>query len=282
MAGFWAEFRHTLRWLRGQILGWGLGLALYGVTMGALYDTIQGIEGMEELLASYPKELWAFFGNMSTLSTPEGYIGTYYSSYMPLIVGIFAVSVAAALLAGDEERGTLDLTLAHPVSRTALFWGRAAAFAVALALILFIGWLGWVVTLPFTAMPVSALMVLRPFVPLWALTALFGTLALLLSMLLPSARLASMTAGGLLVANFLLLGLGNLNENLGRIADLTPFHFLQSGDAINGLNWGWLLGLTAAALVLAVLAWLLFLRRDIRVGGERGWGFRLIQRAGAR
>lgn len=91
-----------------------------------------------------------------------------------------------------------------------------------------------------------------------------------------------MTAGGLLVANFLLLGLGNLNENLGRIADLTPFHFLQSGDAINGLNWGWLVGLTAAALVLAVLAWFLFLRRDIRVGGERGWGVRLIQRASPR
>ena len=148
MKGFIAEFRHTLRRLRGQIIGWGIGLALYGMTMGALYDTIQGIEGMEELLASYPQELWAFFGDMATLSTPQGYFGTYYSSYMPLIVGIFAVGAAAALLAGDEERGTLDLTLSYPVSRTALFWGRWLAYALATALILFIGYLGWAVTLP--------------------------------------------------------------------------------------------------------------------------------------
>src|SRR5690606_30574330 len=198
------EFKHTLRRLRGQILGWGIGLALYGLMMGAMYDTINAIEGMEELLASYPQELWAFFGDMMNLSSPEGYFGTYYSSYIPIIVGIFSVSAAAGLLAGDEERGTLDLTLSYPVSRTALFWGRWLAYAVATALILFIGYLGWAVTLPMTSMEVTWSALLLAFVPMLALLLLFGALALLLSLVLPSARMASMTAGALLVANFLL------------------------------------------------------------------------------
>jgi len=279
MAGFWAEFLHTMRRLQGQILGWGLGLALYGLAMGLLYDTIQGIDGLETMLANYPPELMAFFGNVADLATPQGYFGTYYSSYMPIILGIFAVAAAADALAGDEERGTLDLTLAHPIGRTALFWGRWVAVVVALGLILLLGWLGWAVTLPFSEMPVTALGLLRPFLPLWGLLALFAALALLLSMALPSARLASMTAGGLLVANFLLIGLANLNDNLKAMADLTPFHFLQTGDAIDGLNWGWVLGLMVVALALAALAWLLFLRRDIRVGGERGWGFRVMPSA---
>ncbi len=35
----------------------------------------------------------------------------------------------------------------------------------------------------------------------------------------------------------------------------------------------WATALTVAdGLLLAVAAWALFLRRDIRVGGERGWG----------
>jgi ABC-2 type transport system permease protein len=274
MRGIWIEFKHTLRRLRGQILGWGIGLALYGFTMGILYDTIQGIEGMEELLATYPQELWAFFGNNFELSSPQGYFGTYYSSYMPVIVGIFAVAAAAGLLVGDEERGTLDLTLSYPVSRSALFWGRWLGFAVALALVMFIGYLGWVVTLPFTDMDVTAISLVRPYLPLWALLLLFGAFSLLLSMILPSARIASMIAGGLLVANFLLLGLANLNNNLQTIMEWTPFHYFQMGDAIDGLKWGWVVGLTTAAFALAAIAWLLFKRRDIRVGGERGWSWR--------
>lgn len=274
MNGFITEFKHTLRRQRGQILGWGIGLALYGLMMGAMYDTINAIEGIEELLANYPKELWAFFGDMMNLSTPQGYFGTYYSSYIPLIVGIFAAGAAAGLLAGDEERGTLDLTLSYPVSRTSLFWGRWLAFAVATALILFIGYLGWAVTLPMTAMDVTWWALLLAFVPMWALLLLFGALALVLSLLLPSARMASLTTGGLLVANFLLLGLANLNDNLQPIMDVTPFAFFQGGDALNGLNWGWVAGLTAVSLLLAAAAWVLFRRRDIRVGGEQGWSWR--------
>lgn len=271
MSGFFTEFKQTLRRLRGQILGWGMGLALYGLMMGAMFASINRIEGLEEMIASYPEELMAFFGDMTAMTTPAGYFSTYYSSYMPLILGIFAVSAAAGLLAGDEERGTLDLVMAHPVNRGALFWGRVLGFAVALGLIALIGYLGWLVALPVSGMDVGALQLLRPFVPLYALMLLFGGLSLLLSLLLPSARMASMTAGGLLVANFLLVGLANLNDNLRPIMELTPFHFYQMGDAMDGIKWVWVLGLMGVALALAAAAWLLFGRRDIRVGGERGW-----------
>lgn len=279
MHGFRTEFKHTLRRLRGQIIGWGAGLALYGLFMGSLFDTIQTIEGLDEMLASYPKELMAFFGDIMSIRTPAGFIGTYYTSYMPLIVGIFAIGAAAGLLAGDEERGTLDLTLSYPVGRSGLFWGRWLGYTVALALILLIGYAGWLVTLPGSGMDITALQLLRPFVPLFALLFLFGGLALLFSLMLPSARLASMLAGALLVANFLLAGLAALNDNLQSMMDLTPFHFLQGGDAINGLKIGWVLGLTAAGFLFAALAWLLFRRRDIRVGGERGWSWRPRLRA---
>lgn len=277
MSGFLTEFKQTLRRLRGQILGWGIGLGLYGLLMGAMYDTVTRIEGVEEMIASYPVEFMAFFGDVAAMTTPTGYFGTYYSSYMPLILGIFAVSAAAGLLAGDEERGTLDLVMAYPVGRGSLFWGRVFGFAVALGLIVLIGYLGWLAALPMSGMGVSALQLLRPFIPLYALMLLFGGLSLLLSLLLPSARMASMTAGGLLVANFLLLGLSNLNDSLLSVMRLTPFHYYQMGDAMNGLNWGFALGLTAVALALIAAARLLFGRRDIRVGGERGWNLTMTK-----
>jgi ABC-2 type transport system permease protein len=275
-----AELKHTLRRKRGAVLGWGFGLALYGVLMVSLFDSITGIEGFEELLQSYPPELMAFFGgtDMLALTTPRGYMDIYYFSYMAVIVGIFAVVAGGGLLLSDEERGILDLVMAHPVSRTSLFWGRVFGFVIATVLILLVSWLSWVLPAQGTSMDLTWIEFLRPFVPLLAELLLFGTLALLLSLVLPSARMATMLTSGLLVANYLLLGLSNINEDLKTIVEYTPLHFYQGGKAIDGLNWGWLAGLVGASLVLALLAWWRFDRRDIRVGGEGGWNLSSLSR----
>jgi len=268
-----AEFKHTLRRMRGQMIGWGIGLALYGLLMVSLYDSIVGIEGFQELIASYPQELMAFFGDADfmAITTPKGYVGLYYFNYMTVIIGIFAVGACASLLVGDEEKGLLDLVMAHPVSRTALFWGRLLGFAVATVLILLVGWLSWLIPSGSSSMDLPWIELLRPFLPLFAELLLFGTLALLLSMVLPSVRIAGMITGGLLVANYLLIGLSNINEDLKSLIEFTPLHYYQGGDAITELNWGWLAGLLAVSAAFALLAWWRFQRRDIRVGGEGGW-----------
>jgi ABC-2 type transport system permease protein len=268
-----AEFKHTLWRMRGSIIGWGIGLALYGLLMASFYDTIQGIEGIEDFLSNYPPELLAFFGDMLEITTPAGYLGIYYFSYMTPIIGIFAISAGARLLVGDEESGTLDLVLAHPVSRTALFWGRTLGLMAATALILLVSWLSWVIPSASSGLDLTWLEFLRPFVPLLAELVLFGTLALLLSMVLPSARMAGMVCGAFLIASFLLLGLANINPDLQPVVELTPLYYYQGGDAIAGIDWTWFAGLVGAALVFALAAWGLFHRRDIRVGGEHSWRF---------
>ena len=268
-----AEFKHTLRRMRGQMIGWGIGLTLYGVLMVSLYDSIVGIEGFEELMASYPQELMAFFGgeDMLAITTPKGYLSIYYFGYMAIIIGIFAISACASLLVGHEEKGILDLVMAHPISRTALFWGRLLGYVAATVVILLIGYLSWLIPSGSSGLDLSWIELLRPFLPLFAELLLFGTLALLLSMVLPSVRIAGMITGGFLIANYLLIGLSNINEDLKSFIKFTPLHYYQGGDAIVELNWGWLAGLLAVSAAFALLAWWRFQRRDIRVGGEGGW-----------
>ncbi len=266
-----AEFKHTMRRLRGQMIGWGIGLALYGWMMVSMFDSIAGMEGMEEMLASYPPELLAFVGDMVAITTPKGYFDIYYSFYMTVIVGIFAIGVAASLVVGDEENGILDLVMAHPVSRTALFAGRLLAFVAATVVILLVGWLSWVLPSGSSGMDLTWIEFLRPFLPLFAELLLFGTLALLLSLILPSVRVASMITGGLLIGNFLIIGLAGTNETLQAVVEYTPLFYYQGGEAISGLDWGWMAGLLAVSAVLVLLAWQRFQRRDIRVGGEGGW-----------
>lgn len=268
-----AEFKHALRRSRGQIIGWGMGLALYSFMIVYLFDPMTGIEGMDELLAAYPPEIMAFFGDVTESLTPTGYIDTWFFSYITLIMGVFAIMAGANLLASDEEKGVLDLLLAYPVSRTAFIWARLLGFMVATAVILLAGWLSWVIPAGSgsTQLNLTGVELLRPFLSLFAVLLLFGTLTLLLSLLLPAARLAGMLSGALLIANFLLMGLANLNDDLAVVVRLTPLYYYQGGDAIAGLDWGWLGGLLGVSLLLALAAWRLFQRRDIRVGGERSW-----------
>jgi ABC-2 type transport system permease protein len=278
----WAEFKYTLRQKRGQIIGWTIGLGLYAVLMVSMFDSIVGIEGFQDFMALYPEEILAFFGDMMAITTPSGYLDIYYFNYMTIIIGIFAVGAGAGLLVSDEEKGTLDLVMAHPVSRTALFWGRVLAFAAATAIILILGWLSWLLPARGTGLDLTWIELLRPFLPLFAELLVFGMLALLLSLVLPSVRMAGMLTGGLLVGNYLLIGLANINENLKSFIEYTPLYYYQAGKAIDSLNWTWFAGLIGVAILFALLAWWRFERRDIRVGGEGGWRLPILKRRRSR
>jgi ABC-2 type transport system permease protein len=165
----------------------------------------------------------------------------------------------------------MDLVLGHPVSRTALFIGRLLAFLVATIGILVLNWIGFLIGIPGSGLGLNALEIGRPFISLFAELMIFGTLALVLSMLLPSRRMAAMTSGILMVASFFITALAQLDENLETLAKISPLNYYQGGMAIDGLKWGWVAGLLGISFLFVVIAWRRFERRDIRVGGEGGW-----------
>ena len=279
----WTELRTTLNRFRGQILGWGLTLAALGLFLIPFYDVfLRQKEQMQQLIDNYPKEIMAFLGNMADFFEPAGYLDVYFS-YLPLIVGMFAVLAGSGLLSGDEENGRLDLVLAYPVSRSSLFLGRLAAFVLASVAIMLCSWFGFVVLLGNTSLNLTWGQMALPFLSLLAQMLIYGALALLLSMLLPSRRLAATMGGGVLVASYFLTGLSRLNSDLKVVAQLLPHDYYQGGRAVEGLNLTWFLAVLGVSVALALLAWWLFLRRDIRVSGEGSWRLplRLPGRRGA-
>lgn len=266
-----AEYKHTIGRLRSQAIGWSIGLIFYGLLLGSMYDTITTIEGIDELLKSYPQDILAFFGGMAEMTTPWGYLDVEYFTFMNLIIGIFAIGVCVNLIVGDEEKGLLDLVLAYPISRTRLYWGRLLAFLTMIAAILLVSWLSLVIPSKAYGFDLTPIEFLRPFLSLFAISMFFSTFALLLSFILPSTRFAGTLSGGMMVLNFLLIGLSGINPDLEPFMKFTPMHYNQGGYAIKGLEWGWFFGLLITALLFALLAWILFLRRDIRVSGEHSW-----------
>jgi ABC-2 type transport system permease protein len=269
-------FRYALARFRGQIIAWGLVLFLFSLMTVARYKLILENQAMiEQMVKGSSGQLMKMFGDTSRLTTPEGFLSLALFNFLPLIVGVFAVLAGSGLLASDEESGTLDLILAYPLSRSALFAGRLLAFGVATLAILALSWLGFIAALSASPLAVGWAALVLPHLALASVLFFFGGLALLLSMILPSRRSAAMTAGMALVASFFLTTLARLDPGLETVARLSPLHYYQSGDAINGLDGQSFGGLLAAAGLFVALAWWRFERRDIRVAGEGGWRWSL-------
>jgi ABC-2 type transport system permease protein len=276
--------RYTLIRFRGQILGWGLGLAALGLMIVPFYDVFVEQQGQFlQMLESYPPEILAFFGgDAESMATPEGYLGMYGFSMLPVIIGIFAVAAGSGLLASDEESGRLDLIVAHPASRAAIYWGRLLGLVGATLAVIFLGWLGFVVTLGESALDVGAWQMAVAFLPVLAQALIYGSLALLFSMLLPARRQAAMLAGLVMVSGYVLTSMSGLAENLSTAARILPYEYFQGGEALRGLDLAAFFGIVGASALMALLSWWLFQRKDIRVGGEGGWRLPSILRRGAR
>lgn len=269
-----AMFRHTLTRLRGQIIGWGLALAVLGFMIASLFNTVVHMrDQLQQLIGTLPPAALAFVGSLDRMFSPSGYLDARYFGLLPLILGILAVVIGSGLIASDEENGTLDLILAQPIRRIDLFIGRWLAFSAALIGILLIAWLGLVLAIIFASINLNGLQVAIAFIPLFAVLIWFGSFALLLSLILPSRRAAASLSGLALVASYFITTLAKVSSDLSALAQYSPLNYYQGGDALNGLNVGWLIGLLFVALIFTAIALWLFQRRDIRVFGEGSWGW---------
>ncbi len=271
---FLTIFRYALRSRLAFILGWGGSLAFLAVYLVLLHDAfISQQEQFASLMAAYPPEMMAAFGGSEDLFTTSGFLNFTYFSYMVVILGFVAGGAGSSLLAADEERGVLELHVAAPVSRMAVFGARLLALLCSMALILIPSWLGFVLASPGTGLEkVSAWQYALPHFELLAFMLFFSGLGLLLSQVLPSRSAASTVSAGLLITSYLLKILLELDDKLIDVERWSPLHYIKGGYAIEGLNAGWMLGLLGVGLVFIALAAWRFQRRDLRISGEGSLG----------
>lgn len=273
MNRLWTTFRHTYTQVKGQIIGWGLGIALLGLIIVPFYDVFGGQqEQFQQMIESYPEEFLAFFGgDVTSVLTPEGYLKMYAFSMLPIIIGIFSVLAGSGLIVNDEERGRLDLIVTHPVGRTSLFFGRFLGLFGAAISILLVGWLGFCILLGQSTLDMTWGQLAVPFVSLLAQIMIYAALAILLSMLLPTRNLAAMVTGVVLAVSYFMSSMVSLDERLETAARVLPHYYYQVELSFQELNLIWLFALFGISLGMVILAWWLFLRRDIRLAGEGSW-----------
>ncbi|HVS12488.1 MAG TPA: ABC transporter permease subunit [Thermoanaerobaculia bacterium] len=248
-----------------------LGWAMLGIffTLGTYLYVTFGDTTIESLSRLSPELVTGIFGGLFAGVDPlEAWLLTLFLH--PLVITLFAVAtiaVAARSLAGEIERGTLDLLLAWPVPRPTLV--LAAAATIQLVQGAMVGTLWGAMRLGFAIGDIDPPASLGRFVwvaaNLWALYAAVAGVALWVSATGFEQAKAVGRSITFLVLSFFVNLLASLWPKVDVIDVVSVFHYYQPQPVVVDerdplLHLAVLLGVALAGHLLALVS---FVRRDV-------------------
>lgn len=255
----------TLRWQRVRLIvvmlagiGWGL---LIPIIYAAFSDVFRDMATSGVI----PEELMNF-GSGSLFTLPGAITLGLQHPLALAMVGIFAVGASATAVAGERARGTLEVLLARPISRLALYASVLVALLLTVLLVL-VAILGGMVggsaiqgvtdEIDLGQMP---LVVLNGF-GLWAAFTTFG-MAASVSFDRPGPAIGLSLA--YLLVNYFLEILGSLWTDAAWTQEYSLFHHFDPGEILSGnLQPIDLVIVFTAAVLPIVYAFIVFPRRDL-------------------
>jgi beta-exotoxin I transport system permease protein len=257
----------TVRERAWSTLWWAVGLAAVVALTVAFYPSVRGDAALNDFSKNLPESVRALFvGGELDITSAAGYLNSQiFALVAPLVLLVFTIGHGSGAVAGEEERGTLDLLLAHPLRRRDYVlqrFGAMTALLVALSVVLLL-------TTAVGALPVDLEIgfgkLTAGTVSVGLLALLFGTLALAVGSARPGRTAAIAVAAGVAVAAWIFDGLSHTVGALERWRPVSPFYWALGKNPLrNGAQWGdWalLLAVTAALVVVAAVG---LERRDAR------------------
>ncbi|WP_051427558.1 ABC transporter permease subunit [Arthrobacter sp. H20] len=247
-------------------LAWAVGLAAAILVYLPLFPTLGNSAEMQDMIDALPAEMTRAL-NYDQITSGPGYThGTIFGLIGFLLMTIDSVSWGASAVAGDEESGQLELTLAHAVTRPQVVLERALAIGVrivALAAVVFV--LVWFLNEPAQLQIQTG--------NLFGATVLFAGLALLSGMAalfagaVSGRKIYGLAAGtGVAVISYVFNAVGRQSPDLQWLLNLSPYHWAYGNSPLaNGADWSaaaWLWGIAAALAGLGAVA---LQRRDVGV-----------------
>lgn len=234
--------------------------------IGAIWPTVrdQG-EEFQQLLDAYPPAMKAAF-DISTFDGPGFLKGEMFSFMLPLLFLIFAIGRGADLIAGEEERGALDVLLSHPQPRRRIVLEKAGGLLAGLGVLAGVTFATLAIVVTVGDFGVSLAHLAGAVLLLYLLAALFGMAALAAGGLRGRRGVAIGVGAALAVGLYFVQVVARLVPSIEEANWASPFYYYSGGDPlVDGLNVVHALILLVAGGALLALAVLGFERRDVGV-----------------
>lgn len=262
-------FLKSLRDARRSFAWWSAGLVSLTALIVAVWPAVRDNPALIKLHETYPEELRAFvsFGGELDFGSPAGYLGSELFSFMvPLLLLVAAIGAGAAALAGEEERGTLEVVLAHPVPRARLALEKIGALATEVTGLALVLWVALAVGTAAVSMEIGVGKLAAAIASALLLALAFGSISFALGAATGRRGLAIGLTAAAAVAAYLVNALAPLVDALEPVRKASPFYFYAAGDPLrHGLEASHSLLLAGIALAASGVSVIAFERRDIGI-----------------
>lgn len=258
-------FGHLWRSQRTKLLIVCLAMLAWNSFLPVIYKSFG--QQMKVLVDSgiIPKQL-TNFGGGDVFSLAGAVAVGYIHPISIILVSIFAIGFATSAVAGERQRGTLEVLLARPISRRRVYLTLLAAVLLFVGLVLIAASLGTVLgsaivgvgdELPIERLPLLWLNGML----LWGSIAAIGLAASVsFDRLTPALGLTI----AIVVVSYFLYVLGSLWPDAQGLEPYSLFNYLASRDILNGIvNVGGLAFLGAVGAIAIAVALVVFPRRDL-------------------
>jgi ABC-2 type transport system permease protein len=258
-------FRQTIRWQRARLLAVLVAAIAWGALIPVIYNEFSDVIRDLANSGAFPREMMNF-GSGSLFTLPGSITLGLQHPLGIAMLGIFAVGASATAVAGERARGTLEVLLARPISRTTLYVSILVALLLIVLIVLsaIIGGMigsatavGIVDELDLGQLP----LVLVNGFGLWAAFTTFG-LAMSVTFDRPGPAIG-ITLAFLLISYFLEI-LGSLWTDAAWTQQYSLLHHFNPGAILTGeLDPIDLVVVYVAAVIPIVYALLVFPKRDL-------------------
>lgn len=264
-----ALFRHTFRAQRVRLAIVCTALAIWGFMLPVIYAEF-GAQFRAVLDSGlFPAELMRLAGG-DVFSLPGALALSLSHPITLALTSIFAVGFPASAVAGERQRGTLEVLLSRPISRRRLYATLATTAAVFVGMVLaalelgsllgsaYAGVLG---ELPIARLPLVWLNAVMLFV---SLAAIAMAASVSFDRLPPALGIGI----GVTVVMYFFEVLGALWPAAAFLQPFSLFHYLQARTILEGVTpWRDLAVLAAATAFAAGWALVVFPKRDLAAPG---------------
>ena len=256
-------FSKELRDSRIGLLGWTLGHVGAILLYLPFYPSFGSNQDMQSFFTDFPPQVVTLFGLDQLYSGPAYTQATYFGLTAFLLLAIAVVSWGAAAIAGDEESGGLELTLAHGVTRSQVVLERALALLLRVVVVTgFAGLAIWSIN-DYAELSIAGSDLVAVTAALVGLAVLVGMAALSAGAATGRRSVATAVGAGVGVLAYVLDAVSK-TAGLPWLARVSPFSWAYGASPITeGVDWPGLALLFGVSLVLLLIAVALFRRRDV-------------------